>query len=104
MSYGTYIFDSTLWIWRTDKAPVAWHFLTLPEDTSDVIKELHSDKSKGFGSIKVNVTIGETKWSTSLFPQSETECYILPVKAAVRKAENIAEDDDVSVKIEIVGY
>lgn len=102
MALGSYIFESTIWLWTTDKAPASWHFITVPEDTSDAIKEMHGSSAKGFGSIKVNVTIGNSTWSTSLFPESKTGCYILPLKAAIRKAENIGVDDSVSVKLEVL--
>ena len=47
----------------------------------------------GFGSIKVLVTIGNTTWNTSLFPDSKRKTFILPVKKEVRRAENLAEGD-----------
>ena len=46
----------------------AWHFVTLPIDQANEIDELAVLTSRGFGSVRVTVTIGETTWSTRLFP------------------------------------
>lgn len=83
-------FRSKCWLWQSEKA--AWHFVTLPEDQSDEIKffnENNSVKKRGWGAVKVRVTIGETTWETSIFPHKESKAYILPIKAAVRQAEEV---------------
>ena len=55
--------------------------------------------ARGFGSLKVTATIGETSWRTSVFPSRETG-WMLPVKAAVRKAEALSEGDEVELILE----
>ncbi len=55
--------------------------------------------ARGFGSLKVTATIGETSWRTSIFPSRETG-WMLPVKAAVRKAEGLSEGDEVELILE----
>jgi hypothetical protein len=47
------------------------------------------------------VQIGATVWQTSLFPDSKNKSYVLPIKAAVRKAENIIEDQSVKVRVSL---
>lgn len=88
-------FTSPMWLWSGGKA--SWHFITVPKEASDQLKFFAPDVGRGFGSIPVRVRIGETVWNTSVFPSKESGCYILPVKAAVRKAESIAEGDEVAV-------
>jgi hypothetical protein len=56
--------------------------------------------AKGFGSLKVVATIGETRFSTSVFPSKELG-WMLPIKASVRKAEGIVEGDLVKVELEL---
>lgn len=56
--------------------------------------------ARGFGSLRVTATIGTTSWQTSVFPARETG-WMLPVKAAVRKAEDLAEGDEVSLSLEL---
>lgn len=97
----SYRFTAPLWRWKGDSA---WHFVTLPFDQSDEIDERTTATQGGFGSVKVRVTVGTTTWTTSLFPSSEQKSYILPMKAAVRKAESISEGDAVQVLLELVGH
>ena len=56
--------------------------------------------SRGWGSLKVTATIGESRWSTSVFPAKDTG-WLLPVKASVRKAEGVSEGDIVEVSLEL---
>lgn len=55
----------------------------------------------GFGSVRVEVTIGETAWSTSLFPSKELGAYVLPIKRAVREREGISVGDTIAVAISV---
>lgn len=93
-------FKSELWPWTANNG-VSWFFVSVPQDESQDIKEIAPELG-GFGSVKVEVTVGETVWQTSVFPSTEKECYILPIKKPVRKAEGIEEGDKVSVQLEIL--
>lgn len=93
-------FSSEVWLWQAEKS--AWHFVTLPEDQSEEIKffsDNNTTKKRGWGAVKVQVTIGGTSWETSIFPHKESNAYILPIKAAVRKAENVEVGRVVSIAI-----
>jgi hypothetical protein len=81
-------FKAALWIWK-GTAPASWHFITLPEDVGGQIK-FFTGARKGFGSVRVKAKIGDTAWKTSLFPDSKSGSYLLPVKAMVRSAEAMA--------------
>ncbi|MEI7576634.1 MAG: DUF1905 domain-containing protein [Armatimonadota bacterium] len=95
-------FQAELWIWRAENG-VGWHFLTLPEAARDALKaSIKGTPKKGFGSVKVNVTIGKTDFQTSLFPAKEYGSYLLPVKATVRKAGKLVAGDLVAVTLEVV--
>ena len=91
-------FSAPLWEWG---AQGGWFFVTLPEEASDDIREVPR-MPRGFGSVRVRVTVGGTTWSTSVFPDSTQGSYVLPVKKAVRTAEGIAEGDDVDVALEVL--
>lgn len=99
MADHTYAFRSELWEW-TGKA--AWHFVSLPEDVTDEIDERYADQAAGFGSVKVEVTIGSTTWRTSIFPDTKRGTFILPVKAAVRKAEDLADGTTADVHLRVL--
>ena len=80
-------FESEIFLWGGDSA---WHFVALPVDIADDIEDSVTLRG-GFGSIKVLVTIGNTTWNTSLFPDNKRKTFILPVKKEVRRAENLTE-------------
>ncbi|WP_019144542.1 DUF1905 domain-containing protein [Aeromicrobium massiliense] len=95
----TYEFEST--VWKVDD-PGTWFFTTLPFDLSDEIEERHRDSAAGFGSLKVRVRVGATSWTTSLFPSKQAEAYVLPVKKAVREAEQLHDGSPVQVTVEVL--
>jgi hypothetical protein len=98
----SFSFVGKCWLWHGGKA--AWHFISLPQDKSEEIKffnENMHEKTRGWGAVRVQVTIGATTWETSVFPSSELKAYILPVKADVRKKENIVVGSEVKVKLKI---
>jgi len=59
------------------------------------------DGRKGFGSARVQAEIGDTRWKTSVFPHKESGGWLLPIKAAVRKAEGLLEGDAVTVTVSL---
>ena len=88
-------FDAELWEWEGD---AAWHFVTLPTDIADDIADV-APAGTGFGSVRVEVTVGGTTWRTSLFPDKKTGSYVLPVKKSVRQAESLTVGDAVTVTL-----
>jgi len=94
-----FTFESQVWLWQAEKG--AWHFINVPSDISEDIKAFTKHLARGFRSVKVEVTIGGTVWKTSIFPSKERGCYILPIKAAVRTAENISVGDEVAVAMRV---
>ena len=92
-----YRFKASIWPWKEHEG--SWWFATVLEDVSDDIEERHGSSAGGFGSIKVEVTVGATTWRTSLFPSMEQRAYVLPMKKAVRKAESLVEDKPFEVCI-----
>ncbi|NUU18558.1 DUF1905 domain-containing protein [Cellulomonas humilata] len=94
-------FDAPLWLWsarRTD----AWTFVSLPTELADEVLDLVGDNTRGFGSVRVEVTVGGTTWRTSIFPSTDT--YVLPVKKAVRRAERLEVGDPVRVRLTLVDF
>lgn len=77
----------------------AWHFAGIPKEVSTAIKTAYQKPRRGFGAVPVMVTIGSTTWQTSIFPDSRSGCYILPLKAKVRTEENIFADDTVALTL-----
>jgi hypothetical protein len=95
---STYRTRARLWRWNGGKA--SWFFLTLPASVSREIRIVDAGPRRvGFGALRVEATIGGSTWQTSIFPSAQFKAYLLPVKAAVRKAENLAEGKSVNVQI-----
>jgi len=88
-------FGGTVWEWR---GPAPYHFVTVPEDASAQLDDLKSVLSYGWGVIPVRARIGGTEWTTSLFPKDGR--YALPIKDAVRRAENLSPGSVVQVIME----
>lgn len=94
-----FYFEAVIWVFPGE---TPWHFLTLPEDISDELKSLRG-KPRGFGSMRVDVKVGTTRWQTSIFPDKSSNSFILPVKAEVRVKEDLGEGSftraEISVKL-----
>ncbi len=76
--------------------------LSIPKAEATELRLQRLADQGGFGSVRVEVTIGDVRWQTSLFPAKLTGEYPLPVKAEVRRRANIAAGDEVTVAIELV--
>ena len=90
-------FDASLW-----RENGAWVFVALPFDVADEVDELTRGRQGGFGSVRVEVTLGPTTWRTSLFPDKGRETFVLPVKKAVRTAADVEVGDVVRVRLRLV--
>lgn len=92
-----YKFAADVWEWE---GKAAWFFVTLPPDMTDEIKVVHGARAAGFGSLRVEATLGPTTWKTSIFPDKRG--YVLPLKRAVRKAAGIESGDSVRVQLSVI--
>lgn len=93
-------FSAPLWLWS---GKGAWHFVTLPVEESAMIRMAvpKNNPKRGWGSVRVKARIGRTSWNTSIFPDTKSGAYLLPVKAEVRKHEEIAPGDAVNVTLSL---
>ena len=103
---GTWDATGPLWRWQGNSkdgspSPVSWFFITIDGPVADAIRAASPGRTAAWGSVYVTVTIGATTWRTSLFPSKNVSGYLLPVKAAVRKAEGLAEGDLVQARVTI---
>ena len=84
----------------------SWFFLIIGGEAGEAIaahalmRRLEEGRRRGFGSVKVTARIGDSRWSTSVFPQ-KGEGWLLLVKAQIRKAEGIGEGDEVVLELEL---
>lgn len=94
----SYRFSAAL---RLHAGEAAWHFVTLPTDVADEIDDITTGTRRGFGSVRVTVTIGSTTWDTSIFPDAASESFVLPVKKQVRTRERVGDGDTVEVTLQL---
>ena len=94
------VFDAELWEWDARRADT-WVFVSLPAEQSEEIRDLVGPR-RGFGSVRVRVTLGASTWTTSIFPGSRSASYVLPIKRAVRTAEALDTGDTATVTIELI--
>lgn len=91
-------FDVETTLWQTG----SWVFVDLPFDVADEVDDLTRGRQGGFGSVRVEATLGPTTWRTSLFPDRTRETFVLPVKRAVRDAAGAMVGDRVRVRLRLV--
>jgi hypothetical protein len=91
-----YEFSATLYRWAARRE--LWVFAQLPADVSEEIADMPHPPA-GFNSVKVQATLGSSRWSTSIFPGGDG-AYVLVVSRAIRERENVSLGDTVRIGIE----
>lgn len=89
-------FSGPIFEWR---GPAPFYFVAVPPEPSADIKEIAPHVTYGWGVIPVQVTAGQTVWSTALFPKDGR--YLVPLRDNVRRAEKLAEGDVVTLRLVI---
>lgn len=95
MTGATWEFDGEVIEWR---GPAPYLFVAMTPEDSDDLKDAARELVY-WGQVPVTVRIGETEFTTALFPKDGR--YLVPLKAVVQRAEGIAEGDVVSVSLEV---
>jgi len=78
--------------------------VALPADISAEIFEISEGLTNGWGSLKVEARIGSTVWRTSIFPDSKLGIFELPLKAEVRKKNNLDVGLVARIELDILGF
>lgn len=78
-----------------------WHFVTLPTDLADELGARHQDAHRAFGSLRVTAALGASRWRTSLFTDTRSGSYLLPIKAEVRRSELVQDGDTARITLEL---
>ena len=89
-------FRGPMILWR---GPSPYHFIEVPQAESGEIADVANLVTYGWGVIPVSVRIGDTRWTTSLFPRKGG--YLVPIKDVVRKAEELELGDVIDVELSI---
>ncbi|KNY04346.1 MULTISPECIES: DUF1905 domain-containing protein [unclassified Microbacterium] len=90
-------FESVVTRW--EKRVDDWFFATMPGEISVELRELPAPP-RGFGSLRVQARIGASIWNTSIF--FDGAAFVLPLKKAIRTAQDISEGDIVLVDLDVL--
>jgi hypothetical protein len=99
MTKSEFSFVAKIWEWD---GPQAWHFVSLPVDLADFVKESFGRNARGFKSLRVEVKVSDETWRTSIFPDSKRGTYLLPIKKDIRKRLGVEVGSRVTVGISIL--
>jgi Domain of unknown function (DUF1905) len=89
-------FDAVVWHWR---GPSPYHFVSVPSDEAEELRTVAAHVTYGWGMIPVTAQVGETEWTTSLFPKNGT--YAVPLRDAVRRAEELEVGQTIAVHLRV---
>jgi len=89
-------FSGEVFTWR---GPAPYFFVRVPDEEAAEIADNAALVTYGWGMVPVEVTIGDTVWTTSLWPKDGS--YVVPLKDRIRDAEAIGEGDTVTVRLGI---
>ena len=91
-----FVFTSRVIEWR---GPAPYYFVPVPDEESTAIREVDPMAGYGWGVIPIEARIGETAFSTALFPKDGG--YVMPLKNAVRKPFGFVAGDNVTVELTV---
>lgn len=100
-SYGAGVelsFSGEMFSWR---GPAPYHFVALPPELAEDVREVAGQVSYGWGMIPVRGRVGDTAFTTAMWPKGGG--YYVPVKDAVRRGEGLELGDEVSLELVIDG-
>ena len=93
---GKFKIRAKVFEWR---GPAPFHFVAITGEVADEIRDVAAAVTYGWGMIPVECLIGKTNFTTSLWPKKGD--YYLPLKDAVRSAENIRLGSPISVELSL---
>lgn len=88
------VFEAVTIEWR---GPAPFLFAPLPDEHVGAVRYAAMTESYGWGVVPVVATIGDTRFTTSLFPRNGS--YLLPIKIAVQRSEAVGPGDRVAVRM-----
>ncbi len=91
-------FSGEIFQWR---GPAPYFYVAVPDAESAALRAVASRVTYGWGVLPVEARVGETSWETSLFPKDGR--YLLPLRVALRRAEQIDDGDVIDVRLTLPG-
>lgn len=91
-------FEFTTKIWQHE-GPGGWYFVSLPSGMSTEIRAALRSEEEGWGRLKATARIGSSEWKTAIWFDTKHQTYLLPLKADIRKKENLSRDQELDVTV-----
>ena len=82
--------------WR---GPAPYHFVAVTGEAAEEIRDVAASVTYGWGMIPIEGRVGRTSFKTALWPKNGS--YVIPLKDAVRTAEQIELGDVISVEMRV---
>ena len=99
MEKAKYEFLGSAYHYSSSKEMCGWTFVSLPKELSIEIRENFKCLEEGWGRMKVTAKLGSSEWQTAIWFDTKQDTYLLPLKAKIRKQENVVLGEDVKVII-----
>ena len=91
-------FEAEVFQWR---GPAPYFFAETPPEVDDFLHDHLPELTYGWGVVPASVRIGDTEVTTSLIPKDDV--YLVPLKVALRRAEEIDDGDVVRISLSVGG-
>ena len=89
-----YSFSAVIWQYAGQGG---WHFVSLPQDLSQEIRNNLKSEEEGWGRLKVSAKIGNTEWKSAIWFDTKMNTYLLPIKAEIRKKEKLEVNTNIKI-------
>jgi hypothetical protein len=76
-----------------------WLFVAIPPDLAHEIRAHLKSEEEGWGRLKATAHIGKSTWATAIWFDTKWQTYLLPLKADVRKKEDLKVGHTYSITI-----
>lgn len=96
-----YEFSANVYYYSSSGGMGGWTFVSLPKDLSADIRDRFQWLEKGWGRMTVTAKVGNSEWPTAIWFDTKQDTYLLPLKAQIRKKENLITGQDVNITVVI---
>ena len=94
-----YEFSAKVYHHSTSADMSGWVMVSLPKEISSEIRDHFKWLEQGWGRMKIVAKIGNSNWDTAIWFDTKQDTYLLPLKAVIRKKENIVIGENVDIII-----
>ena len=94
-----YEFSAKPYQYSSSEEMCGWTFVSLPKELATEIRAGFKYLEEGWGRMKVTAKLGGSEWQTAIWFDTKQDTYLLPLKAKIRKQENVMLDEDVRIII-----